>query len=97
MVMSKTFLDFRRKQENIIMFLFWSITWVIIIYFSLFPEKVESTMSVIGMQKAGMGTFLGLSIIFVFFIMYRIYNKANRVENKLRELVTKLGLKDLDQ
>jgi hypothetical protein len=97
MVISKTYLDFRKKQESLIMFLFWSIAWIAIIYISLYPIVIDQTIAKLGRHKTGTGTFFAMALVFMLFLSYRIYNKANRVENKLREIVTKLGLKNLEK
>ncbi|MFA6423034.1 MAG: DUF2304 domain-containing protein [Patescibacteria group bacterium] len=97
MVISKTLLDFKKKQESLIMFIFWTVTWAIIIYLGLFPAEIDKTINRLGMNKTGTGTFFGMSLVFLFFVIYRVYHKANRLELKLKDMTMKLGLKDVKE
>lgn len=96
MVISKTYLDYKKKSESLFMFLFWTLAWIGIIVISLFPEIIDQALQISKAQKIGTGTFLGIAIVFLFFIIYRVYIKANRLEKKIHDMVMKLGLKDID-
>lgn len=96
MVISKTYLDYKKKNESLFMFMFWTIAWVGIIILSLFPEIINDALQISMAQKIGTGTFLGVAIVFLFFVIYRVYIKANRLEKKIHKMVTELGLKDVD-
>lgn len=93
MVISKTYHDFKKGKEHLTMFLFWSIAWIGIILVSLFPEIVEEILNFTKGQKIGAGTFVGMSIVFLFFVIYRVYIKADRVEKDLAEVVRQIATK----
>jgi len=93
MVISKTYHDFRKGRESITMFLFWTIAWICIILVSLFPEIVDEIISMSQGQRIGTGTFFGISIIFLFFVIYRVYIKADRIERDLAEVVRQVAIK----
>lgn len=95
-VISKTYLDYKKRNESLIMFLFWTAAWIGIIAVSLFPEIINEALQISMAQKIGTGTFLGVAIVFLFFIIYRIYIKASRLEKKMQDMLMKLGIKDLD-
>jgi len=95
-VISKTYLDYKKKNESFFMFFFWTVAWVGIIIVSLFPEIINEALQISMAQKIGTGTFLGVAIVFLFFVIYRVYIKANRLEKKLHKMVMKLGIKDID-
>jgi len=96
MVISKTYLDYKKKNESFFMFIFWTVAWIGIIIVSLFPELINEALEISSAQKIGTGTFLGIALVFLFFIIYRVYIKANRLEKKIHDMVMKLGLKDID-
>lgn len=96
-VIAKTYLDYRKKHESLIMFMFWTITWLVIVVVAIHPKIVDVVVSVTRGKQIGIGTFLGLFSVFLFFVTYRVYNKANRLEQQLKELIIKLGLKDLEK
>lgn len=94
-VISKSYVGYRNKQESLTMFLFWLITWLLIVVLSLFPIIIEKANHLIGQSGTGVDTFFGLTFVLLFFVTYRVYLKANRLEQKMREMVIKVGLRDL--
>jgi hypothetical protein len=96
-VVTKTYYDFKKGNENIVMFSFWIITWISIMVISIDPNLVVTIANRIGDNGVGIGTFLGIAFVFLFYVTYRIYAKANRLERTLRDLVIKIGLKDLNE
>jgi hypothetical protein len=94
---SKTFLDYKKKQESLIMFLFWSLTWLAVIIISFRPLLIDFIAGKIGGRNGGTTTFIGMALIFILYVLYRVYQKSNRIELQLREMTTKLGLKDISK
>lgn len=92
-VISKTYHDFKKGTESLLMFFFWTIAWIGIIILSLFPDIVDKMIVLSHGEKIGTGTFLGMSIIFLFFVIYRVYVKTDRVEKDLASVVRKLAIK----
>jgi small membrane protein len=96
-VITKTYYDYKKGAETIVMLLFWTVTWLFIICAAIFPDKIYSTMQRLSKENIGIGTFVGIAFILLFFITYRIYIKANRLERKLHDLVIKLGLSNIEK
>jgi hypothetical protein len=96
-VISKTFLDFKKEKESLIMFIFWLITWGTVITLSVFPTLIESFNQFVGSQGNGVNTFIGAAFVFLLFITYRVYTKANRIEQQLHQMVMKMGLKEIEE
>lgn len=97
MVISKTYHDFKKHNENLTMLLFWCITWLAIITAALFPDAFIKFVERVSGNGVGIGTFVGIAFVFLFFITYRVYTKANRLENQIKDIVLKLGLKDIEE
>lgn len=95
-ILSKTYFDFKKKRETLSMFLFWTITWLAVAVFAIWPELYFKAEKFLGGFGLGAGTFLGLVFVFILFISYRVYVKAHRLERQLRDLVMKLGLKEIE-
>ncbi len=91
LVIIKSYLAFRQRQESLAMFLFWSITWLAVITVAFYPDLVTT---VLGTKRVGIGTLLGVSVVFVYFVVYRVYVKADRIEKKMQDIVRQLALKD---
>jgi len=97
LVISKTYLDYKKGNDSLSTFLFWSLTWIIIVLSSFEPDYLINLTENIGGKNGGMGTILGIAFMFLFFVVYRIYIKANRLEKKIHDIVMKQGLKDIEK
>ena len=76
-------------------FLFWLTIWSIVILIAFFPGiTIWLREHVLGPQ-AGIGTILGIASVFLLFLSYRIYQKADRTERAVNRIVTELALQDL--
>jgi hypothetical protein len=93
-VISKSYVDFRAKAESLKIFIFWTITWTTIVLVALFPSIVDVLISSFGGGRTGLGTFLGMGLVFLFFIVYRLYVKVGRIEQNLAKTIQELALRD---
>jgi len=92
LVISKSYLSYKQRQESKIMLLFWSITWLVIVVFAVFPPLADLLL---GKTRAGIGTVLSIGLIFVYFVLYRVYARVERNEQRLSTLVRGLAIRDL--
>ncbi len=95
LVISKTYHDYRKGKEGPIMYFFWIVAWLAIIVLAVYPALLNNIITRAG-NGAGIGTLFGIFGVFLFYLVYRVYEKSQRVELQLRDLVSKLGLKDID-
>ena len=91
---SKSYVDFRSRAESLQMFLLWTLTWTAIVVVALFPTVIDIVLSYSGSGRAGLGTVFGMALVFLFFLVYRIYVKLERVEQNLIKTIQELALKD---
>lgn len=89
---SKSYVDFRSRRESLQMFVLWTIMWAGIVFFAVFPQVVDVLL---GGSRSGVGRFLGMGVVFVFFLLYRVYARVERLEQKITILVQELGLREL--
>ena len=94
-VLANSYDDYRRGKESLQIFLFWSAAAVVILIVTLFPGIIDTIMGTLGGQRTGLGTVFGLGLVFLFYLSYRIFVKADRVEKDITKLVQDLALKDL--
>ena len=87
---SKSYVDFRARRESLQVFLFWTITWTAIVVVALFRSIVASLLE----GQAGVRTFLGMAVVFMFFMLYRIYVKLERLEQRITTLVQDIALRE---
>jgi len=91
---SKSYVDFRGKVESLQMFVFWIATWTSIVVIALFPGIIDLLISMFGGGRTGLGTFFGMGLVFLFFIVYRMYVKIERIEQKLTKTIQEFALRD---
>lgn len=91
LVIAKSYLDLRNKKGSIVMFIFWTVTWLAISAFAFFPRLVDYVLGN-PRQNGGVGTALGIGLIFIYFIIYRVYVKADRIEKQLSKLIREKSL-----
>ncbi len=96
-VLSRSIVDYRSKKESLTMTVFWIVTWLGILAIAFFPRLVDITIEIAGGNRTGMGTVWGMGLVFVMFVCYRIYVKANRIEKQLNEISRKYSLLLLDK
>jgi hypothetical protein len=89
LVIIKSYLAFRKREESLVMFLFWSITWLVIITVAFYPAIINR---VLGEGRVGVGSLLAVAVVFVYFVVYRIYVKADRLEKQLHSLIRQLAI-----
>ena len=90
---SKSYVDFRARLESLPMFLFWVATWLMIVIVALVPSLVDFLLSFSG-GRAGLGTFFGMALVFLYFVVYRIYVKLERIEQNLTKAIQELALRE---
>jgi len=96
-VISKTYHDFKKNYESLTMFLFWSLIWFAIMITALFPDLFVRLIEKVSGNGVGLGTFAGIAFIFLLFVTYRVYIKANRLERKIHDIVMKIGLREVGE
>jgi len=90
---SKCYVDFRARRESLPMFVVWTLTWTTIILVAVRPDIVPILLAR-GGGRAGIGTFLGMGVVFLFFLLYRVYVKLEYLEQKLTTLVQDIALRE---
>lgn len=94
-VISKTLIDFKNKQENWQMFLFWLAIWIGILIIAFDPMLIEQIILHLGIGSYTIGQIAGIGFVFVMFVVYRIYIKAHRIERQVNQLIRDIALKDI--
>jgi len=93
-VISKSYVDLRARAESLQMFIFWVFTWTMIVLVALFPAVIDFLIASTIYGRAGLGTVFGMGLVFLFFVVYRIYVKMEQVEQKLTKTIQELALKE---
>lgn len=94
-VIAKSLIDFKKKEEHWQMFLFWLVIWLGIIIIAFDPMLIGQIISHSGSGSYTIGQIAGIGFVFIMFIVYRVYIKAHRIERQLNKLIRDLALKDV--
>jgi hypothetical protein len=73
------------------MTVFWSLTWILICSVTFYPHLIDIVL-VDPRAKGGAGTVLGIGLIFIYFVIYRVYIKADRIEKQLGKIIRDIAL-----
>lgn len=95
LAVTKTYLDFRKKQEVLPMFVFWTVVWVVASAVVLMPQVVDIVAEKAKDQTITIGSVTAAAFIFLLYIVYRVYLKAARIEYRQTQMIQKLGLKQM--
>lgn len=74
-------------------FALWTIVWIIIIIVTLFPTLTTQFANFFGLGR-GLDSVYIVSILFLFYIVFKLYNKIEQQKKRINELVSQLTLKD---
>lgn len=91
--LSKSYVDFRGRRESLQMFLFWTVTWAGIVIVALYPPIIDLVIEYFGGGRTGLGTIFGMGLVFLFYVVYRIYVKLERIEQKLTKTIQEIALR----
>lgn len=91
---TKSYLGFRAKVESAQIFFLWVAAWVAIVVVALVPSIVDVAIAHFGGGRAGLGTFFGMALVFLFFVVYRMYLKLERIERNLTKAIQELALRE---
>lgn len=91
----KSFDEFRRGREPWPVFAVWVIAWGSIVLVAIFPQITDWVRLHILGPDAGIGTIVGIAIVFLLFLCYRLYLKSERTERTLNQLISDLAISEL--
>ena len=89
---AKTYLDYRKKRESLVMLIFWTIIWVAATTVVVYPVIIEKISFYTRDYTFTLGSVISLAFIFMLFIIYRVYAKAARIEYQVTQLARKVAL-----
>lgn len=94
MVIGKSYADYKKGSEALVVFLFWALAWLVIVFIAYFPQTIDLISQRLDGQGSGVARVLGLGLTFLFFVIYRVFVKAERIERKIGLLIQRLAIKE---
>ena len=91
---SKSYVDFKVRKDSLQIFIFWLITWAGVVFVALFPSVIDVLIARFGGGETGLGTFFGMALVSLLFVVYRLYVKLERIEQTLTKTVQDIALRE---
>jgi len=90
---SRAFVRLRDKDVGLGEFAFWSIIWVAVIVFALDPGILGGVSSIVGIGRA-VDLAVYVSIIVLFYLLFRMYVRMDKQNQELTTLVREIAIKN---
>lgn len=84
-------LRFRDGKMSLGMFLVWIFIWLVVIIISIYPDSTNYLASFTGIGR-GLDLVLILGLLLSFYMIFKMYNKIETVEEELTNLVRELAI-----
>ncbi|MGB7968534.1 MAG: DUF2304 family protein [Methanobacterium sp.] len=86
-------LQFRDGKMSLGMLLLWILIWVIVIIISLYPNDTNYLASYTGIGR-GLDFVLILGILLSFYLIFKMYNKIENIEEELTDLIREIAIQN---
>ena len=91
--LSRVYLRFRDRAINLVGFILWNLLWIGIGFVVWLPQVSDILANNVGIAR-GVDALVYLSIVALFYGMFRIYIKLEFIEREISGLVRGLALKE---
>lgn len=92
LILIKTTANFKKNRISLPTFLFWLTLWLVILIIALLPQVTGFLAKFLGVKR-GVDAIIYLSIISIFFILFRIVIRLEKMKQEITEIVRHLTLK----
>jgi hypothetical protein len=92
--LAKTIKNFKRRKINTFGFAFWVFIWISIIIVAVLPG-VTSIFTKLFNVGRGVDFLIYISITLLFYLVFKIFEKLEKIEEEITEIVKKDALKNL--
>ena len=92
---TRTVLQFKKGAVSRHWLLFWMLFWVGAGTVAALPQTADTLARIVGVGR-GADVVIYLSLIVIFYLIFRLYVKIEQVESEITRLVRKLSMDELD-
>ena len=85
------FYRFRSGKNSVSSFLIWTIIWLFVIIFSVFPESSVIFARAFGITR-GLDFIIIVALVFIFYLGVRLYYKIDKLEDDVNKIVKEVAL-----
>jgi hypothetical protein len=88
---SRVILKFKKKETTYQLFFLWMIFWLLVAFSTIFPEWLSFISNKIGVGR-GVDVAIYVAILALFYLVFRLFVKFEKVDRQLSEIVRKISL-----
>jgi hypothetical protein len=92
-VLILSILRFRDGKMSLGMLMVWIVIWLIIIIISIYPNDTNYLASYTGIGR-GLDFVLIIGLILSFYLIFKMYNKIEVIEEELTDLIRELAIQN---
>lgn len=93
-VLYEVWFSFKRKELTLISLIFWVIVWAGVLLVVWFAQVTLIVAHLLNIQR-GIDSVVYLSIVILFYLMFRILVKIEKTERKVEKLVRKISMQGI--
>lgn len=94
-VLGRVIFRFRKAALGRAELVLWSLFWIVVIVLVWNPGATNFIAGFLGVGRGADAVFY-ISIMILFYMIFRLYGKMENIEHRLSELVKKIALRDID-
>jgi len=89
--LSRVFLRFKDNKLSKNEFMFWVLVWLAVIITAIIPSIISALSQKFGIGR-GMDLLVYISILVLFYLIFRLYVKTERIEKEITVIVRKTAM-----
>ena len=93
--LSRVMAQFKKGGLTLAWLLFWVLFWIVAGVVTLLPQTSDAIANLVGVGR-GADLIIYLSLVALFFLVFRMFVKIESVEQEITKLVRKLAIEESD-
>ncbi|PIN70370.1 hypothetical protein COV93_01810 [Candidatus Woesearchaeota archaeon CG11_big_fil_rev_8_21_14_0_20_43_8] len=93
-VVSRTILRLKDNEISVSEFIFWILIWALVLVVIFIPKITIKISGMLGIGR-GIDLVIYFSILLLFYLVFRIYVKIEKVEQEITTIVREVSLKKI--
>jgi len=91
--LSRAYLRFKDNRLTKNEFIFWALVWIVVLIIAFIPSTLSLFSNILGIQR-GMDLIIVISVVVLFYLIFRLYVQLEGVKREITALVRKVALED---
>lgn len=96
LIILKNLFSYRKKELKATKFLIFFLFWLSVLLAIIFPEKTNKIAHFFNITR-GADFFIYISIIVIFYLLFRIYQRLESIEMNITKIVREIALLKKDE